>query len=117
MLYVSLAVDFADTSTKRFELTNELFYLLSAYLFMLFTDSGRIPQPQRQLLGYTLLIVIGLLLSFNFGIIIRTNIRKLCYTLYIKKLRRHREKVLQERSRAIEAIKCAIQLNATVNWA
>ena len=40
LVYLILAVDYIDRGTKIFEVTNEAFFLLSAYFFMVFTDSG-----------------------------------------------------------------------------
>ena len=88
MVYLNLAVDYVDPSAKKFEIVNEGFFLLSCYIFMLFTISGSIPASQRGQLGISLLCLIGLLLAFNYSIIVRANVLKLCRSLFLRKLKK-----------------------------
>ena len=43
LIYLNKFVDYLERGTKRFELVNETFFLLSAYVFMILTNSGVIP--------------------------------------------------------------------------
>ena len=116
IMYLSHAVVYEDPGTKRFEMYNEIFLLACCYVFMLFTNSGQLDPEVRPYLGIALLAVIVLLLLYNFTIIVRSNVQKVCRNRYLKQLKKRQTLVLNERRLAMETLTSASILNDLVNF-
>jgi len=116
IVFVTNLVEYADKTTKVFELANESLFLGVCYFFSLFGMGGTLEPEARSRLGLSFCGLVVFIFVFNLTVTLNANIRQVYHVACLSILKKRRAVVLTERNAAREAISVAMSLNKSVNF-